>query len=102
MRASCHRCRVINELSAKICYNSRHILLQMSGSRVDEAQSKRHARFAAACAVNALLCEEPAWQVSERWGKPGVLSKAGEPGRSRTCSSGFTLTGFVEIWLYQQ
>ncbi|BDA50034.1 DNA polymerase theta [Coccomyxa sp. Obi] len=54
-----------------------HILIRMSGGRGDEAKDKRHARFAAACAVNALLCEVPAWQVAEEWGKADTFSKAG-------------------------
>ncbi len=52
--------------------------MRMSGGRADEAKDKQHARFAAACAVNALLCEVPAWQVAEDWGKGGTFSKAGE------------------------
>lgn len=59
----------------------RHILIRMSGGKADATNDKCHARFAAACAVNDLLCEVPAWQVAETWGKPDTLSKAGRCSR---------------------
>jgi hypothetical protein len=55
----------------------RHLPKKMSGGKHDEAQDAKHARFAAACAVKALLCETPAWQVEALWGQPSTLSKPG-------------------------
>lgn len=53
-----------------------HILKKMSGSRQDALADAAHARFAAACAVNALLCETPAWQVEALWGQQNILSRS--------------------------
>ncbi len=61
----------------------------MSGGKADVAKDKSHARFAAACAVNDLMCEVPAWKVAETWGKPDTVSKAGTSSESRTSSSAF-------------
>ena len=37
----------------------------------------RHARFAAACAVDETVCEQPAGAVAQKWGRIGLL-KGGE------------------------
>ena len=41
----------------------RQIRIAASGQRHDPAISERHARFAAACAVNEMLLGKPVWEV---------------------------------------
>ena len=44
----------------------RYVRGMLSGRLSDAAADARHARFAAACAVNALLEETPAWKVGAK------------------------------------
>ena len=37
----------------------------------------RHARFAAACAIDETVCEQPVGAVAQKWGRIGVI-KGGE------------------------
>lgn len=52
---------------------------RMGSGSGDAATSRSHARFAAAAAMNALLCEQPAWEVAEVWGRPGTFTQKGAP-----------------------
>ena len=47
------------------------------GGGQSEATSAQHARFAAACALNLLLCEQSALVVEQLWGLPGTLTQKG-------------------------
>lgn len=48
------------------------------GGAQSDATSAQHARFAAACALNLLLCEQSALEVEQLWGLPGALTDKGE------------------------
>ena len=52
----------------------RYMRGMLSGRLSDAAADARHARFAAACAINALLEETPAWQVGSPDFSPGIFS----------------------------
>lgn len=54
-----------------------YVAKQCRGSLGDEATSKRHARFAASCAVNCLLSEQDVWAVAEEWGQANGITQAG-------------------------
>ena len=47
------------------------------GGTQSDATSAQHARFAAACALNLLLCEQSALVVEQLWGLPGDLTEKG-------------------------
>lgn len=47
------------------------------GGAQSDATSAKHARFAAACALNSLLCEQSALMVEPIWGLPGTLTEKG-------------------------
>lgn len=49
------------------------------------AVHQQHARFAAACMLNELLCEVPAWHVAQEWGLPQKLTAAGQLPQSQAC-----------------
>ena len=51
---------------------------QCRGGRAVPNASAKHDRFAAACALNALLCEQSAWAVEQKWGLPSTLTVQGK------------------------
>lgn len=54
-----------------------YITSQCSGRRSHAHAGERHARLAAACAVELLLREKPARQVADVYGHPDTITKAG-------------------------
>lgn len=48
------------------------------GGGAQSDTSAKHARFAAACALNALLCEQSAVVVEQQWGLPSTLTQQGQ------------------------
>lgn len=48
------------------------------GGGLQSDTSAKHARFAAACALNALLCEQSAVVVERQWGLPSTLTQQGQ------------------------
>ncbi|DBA82486.1 TPA: hypothetical protein ACH3X2_000714 [Trebouxia sp. C0005] len=57
--------------------NEGYIGQRCRGGGAQSDASTKHARFAAACALNALLCEQSAWTVEQTWGLPSSLTQQG-------------------------
>ena len=47
------------------------------GGGAQSDTSAKHARFAAACALNALLCEQSVVVVEQQWGLPSTVTQQG-------------------------
>lgn len=58
--------------------NQGYIGQRCRGGGAQSDASAKHARFAAACALNALLCEQNAWIVEQKWGLPSTLTQQGQ------------------------
>ncbi|KAL0029501.1 hypothetical protein WJX77_012503 [Trebouxia sp. C0004] len=57
--------------------NEGYIGQRCRGGGAQSDASAKHARFAAACALNVLLCEQSAWTVEQTWGLPSGLTQQG-------------------------
>lgn len=73
--------RSTQRIACTLGVSEAYIATRCSGSRDNKQLSERHARFAAACAVEGLLREKPAWQVAGVWGVADTLTRAGVPVR---------------------
>ena len=63
------------------------------GGGAQSDTSAKHARFAAACALNALLCEQSAVVVEEHWGLPSTLTQQGQSTAEHKRGSGMGVWG---------
>ena len=72
------RCAVL-QVARIVGVNEGYIGQRCRGGGAQSDASAKHARFAAACALNALLCEQSAWTVEQTWGLPSGLTQQGHP-----------------------
>lgn len=67
------------QVAAKVGVNEGYVAQRCRGAgSTDTAATDRHCRFAAACALNAMLSEQASTALEEVWGKPDTLTKQGE------------------------
>ena len=77
-------------LAARLGVEEGFIAKRCGGARDTSGEvSERHARFAAACAVEQLLREKPAWQVADVWGQADTITRAG------MAAGGFLLAAYA-------
>lgn len=77
--------------------SSQYAQMMRMGRRADPAVAERHARFAAALAVNELMGERSVSEVVERWGRRDFVSSAGA-----VYGASFALPGMVSGSLCQR
>ncbi len=84
----CHAmlCYAVLQVARIVGVNEGYIGQRCRGGGAQSDASAKHARFAAACALNALLCEQSAWAVEQTWGLPSSLTQQGQPLLTYLCS----------------
>ncbi len=77
----CHAvlCCAVLQVARIVGVNEGYIGQRCRGGGAQSDASAKHARFAAACALNAMLCEQSAWTVEQTWGLPSSLTQQGHP-----------------------
>lgn len=70
-------CVYNREAALQLGVTKEYIGKKARGYSGDQATSAAHSKFVAACALNALLCEKPAWLVAEQWGASEIYSRSG-------------------------
>jgi len=87
-------CCAVLQVARIVGVNEGYIGQRCRGGGAQSEASAKHARFAAACALNALLCEQSAWTVEQTWGLPSSLTQQGQPFRKHnlTCAEIIMLT----------
>ena len=71
-------CVLVFQVAGIVGVNEGYIWQCCRGGAVQPGPAARHSRFAAACALNALLCEQSSWSVEQKWGLPATLTKNGK------------------------
>ncbi len=72
-------CCAVLQVARIVGVNEGYIGQRCRGGGAQSDASAKHARFAAACALNAMLCEQSAWTVEQTWGLPSSLTQQGHP-----------------------
>ncbi len=94
-------CCAVLQVARIVGVNEGYIGQRCRGGGAQSEASAKHARFAAACALNALLCEQSAWTVEQTWGLPSSLTQQGQPFRKHnlTCAEiiMFTLSSTLAL-----
>ena len=72
-------CCAVLQVARIVGVNEGYIGQRCRGGGAQSDASAKHARFAAACALNALLSEQSAWTVEQTWGLPSGLTQQGQP-----------------------
>ena len=72
-------CCAVLQVARIVGVDEGYIGQRCRGGGAQSDASAKHARFAAACALNALLCEQSAWTVEQIWGLPSGLTQQGHP-----------------------
>ena len=72
-------CCAVRQVARIAGVNEGYIGQRCRGGGAQSDASAKHARFAAACALNALLSEQSAWTVEQTWGLPSSLTQQGQP-----------------------
>ena len=68
---------VFSQVASIVGVTEGFIAQRCRGSAGQSEASAKHARFAAACALNSLLSEQSAWAVEQQWGLPATLTQQG-------------------------
>ena len=77
-------CCAVLQVARIVGVDEGYIGQRCRGGGAQSDASAKHARFAAACALNALLCEQSAWTVEQIWGLPSGLTQQGHLSSSMT------------------
>ena len=94
-------CCGVLQVACIVGVNEGYIGQRCRGGGAQSDASTKHARFAAACALNALLCEQSAWTVEQTWGLPSSLTQQGQPllKHELTCAKIINITLFPRLSL---
>ncbi len=94
-------CYAVLQVARIVGVNEGYIGQRCRGGGAQSDASAKHARFAAACALNALLCEQSAWTVEQTWGLPSGLTQQGHPllKHELTCVKTIKVTLFPRLSL---